>query len=81
MAATDGTERIQTQVGQTSSSTAAQPASKPTFICDFCGPSRPAEEVFECTLCIKKYCVKHLAPMAHYCFGALGKPQSVGVSS
>jgi hypothetical protein len=54
---------------------------RPTFICEFCGPQKPAEEVFQCTLCMHKYCVTHLNPMAHYCFGALGKAQSIGVSS
>ena len=51
-----------------------------TFLCEFCGPDHPALKVFTCTLCNLNYCVKHLAPMAHYCFGALGKPQTIGVS-
>jgi hypothetical protein len=49
-------------------------------VCESCGPDYPVDQVFQCTLCVMNYCVKHLAPMAHSCFGALGKPQAIGVS-
>jgi hypothetical protein len=56
-------------------------ASVVTYLCEECGPDKPANQVWTCTLCIKPYCVRHLAPMAHMCFGALGKPQKeAGVS-
>lgn len=53
---------------------------RPTFVCESCGPQKPVQEVYQCTLCTLSYCVNHIAPMAHYCFGALGKPQTIGVS-
>ena len=43
--------------------------------CEECGPDKRHAETWICTLCIKPYCVNHLYPMAHMCFGALGKPQ------
>lgn len=55
-------------------------ATPTTYLCEFCGPEKPALQVFACTLCTLNYCVRHLSPMAHYCFGALGKPQTIGVS-
>jgi predicted nucleic acid binding AN1-type Zn finger protein len=53
---------------------------RPMSICESCGPDEPVDQVFQCTLCTMNFCVKHLAPMAHSCFGALGKPQTIGVS-
>ncbi len=41
---------------------------KPTFICDFCGPEKPADQVFQCTVCLKDFCVVHLVTWAHDCF-------------
>ena len=64
-----------------SSSVPAPAKEHPPFLCESCGPDKPADQVFQCTLCALNYCVNHLAPMAHYCFGALGKSQSIGVSS
>ena len=67
----------------TAESLAVEPVAaneRPTYLCEFCGPDKPAEQVYRCTLCELNYCVKHLAPMAHYCFGALGKSQTIGVS-
>jgi hypothetical protein len=56
-------------------------ASVVAYLCEECGPDKPAKEVWICTLCIKPYCVQHLTPLAHMCFGALGKPQKeAGVS-
>jgi hypothetical protein len=55
-------------------------APSPTFICEFCGPEKPVAQVYQCTACQLNYCVKHLAIMGHYCFGALGKSQTIGVS-
>jgi hypothetical protein len=48
------------------------------FLCEFCGPQKPAEQVFVCTLCTMNFCVRHLNSMFHFCHGALGKPQTVG---
>jgi len=56
------------------------PKEAPKFICEVCGPEKPVDAVYKCTACELNYCVKHLAIMAHYCFGALGKSQSIGVS-
>ena len=56
------------------------PKEQPTFICEICGPDKPVAAVYKCTACEMNYCVKHLAIMSHYCFGALGKSQSIGVS-
>jgi len=64
----------------TGTSAPAPARSRPTFVCESCGPDKPVEEVYVCTLCVMNYCIKHLAPMAHYCFGALGKSQTIGVS-
>ncbi len=64
-----------------SPSAAQQPGSEPlAFICESCGADKPVEKVYQCQLCMLNYCVNHLAPMAHYCFGALGKPQTIGVT-
>jgi len=40
----------------------------PTFICDFCGPQKPAVKVFQCTVCLKSFCVEHLGTWAHDCY-------------
>ncbi|MGA2664945.1 MAG: hypothetical protein ABSF83_08380 [Nitrososphaerales archaeon] len=61
-------------------STPATAKERLVYICESCGPEMPVDQVYSCTLCTLNYCVKHLAPMAHYCFGALGKPQTIGVS-
>ena len=65
---------------ESSTSSPVPAKERPTFLCESCGPEMPVDEVYQCTLCTMKYCVRHLAPMAHYCFGALGKPQTIGVS-
>lgn len=56
-------------------STATPQKDRPTFICEMCGPERPVDQVFQCTLCTMSFCVQHLALKHHYCVGALGKAQ------
>jgi hypothetical protein len=72
----------QASVGSATSheTTATAPNPSPVFICEYCGPEKPVAQVFQCTACQLNYCVPHLAIMAHYCFGALGKSQTIGVS-
>jgi hypothetical protein len=41
---------------------------KPTFICDWCGRDKPVEQVWQCTLCLKDYCVNHINPSFHNCY-------------
>jgi len=75
--------KVEEGIEATADPLASAPASvqHQTFVCESCGPNKPVEQVYQCTLCTMSYCVRHLAPMAHYCFGALGKSQSIGVSS
>jgi hypothetical protein len=49
-----------------------------THLCEECGRDKSAQQVWICTLCIKPYCIEHLSPVAHRCFGANGKPQKTG---
>jgi len=52
----------------------------PTYLCEFCGPDKPASQVYVCTLCTMSFCINHLHVVAHDCsIGAFGKPHSVGV--
>jgi hypothetical protein len=36
--------------------------------CFLCGPLKPGEEVWECTLCLQKFCVNDLEPRRHRCY-------------
>jgi hypothetical protein len=40
----------------------------PVNSCGLCGKLPPGEEVWQCTLCLQKFCVKHLEPRLHYCY-------------
>jgi hypothetical protein len=41
---------------------------EPVVICDLCGPvPGPGAEVFQCTLCMRKFCVQHIDPYLHLC--------------
>jgi hypothetical protein len=45
----------------------AKPA-EPVVMCDFCGPVRgPKAEVYQCQLCMKDFCIKHVDPFFHMC--------------
>ena len=77
---TDGAAAAQGPSAPVAPSPSAPAKEHPLYVCEACGPDKPAAQVFQCTLCALNYCVNHLAPMAHYCFGALGKPQTIGVS-
>ena len=45
----------------------AKPA-EPVVICDFCGPVKgPKAEVYQCQLCMKSFCIKHVDPFFHMC--------------
>lgn len=39
-----------------------------TYICDICGPEKPAEQVFQCTICLKDFCVSHIEASLHDCY-------------
>jgi len=41
---------------------------KPSFICDFCGLDKPVVQVFQCTVCLKDFCVTHIGTWAHECY-------------
>jgi hypothetical protein len=36
--------------------------------CFICGSLKPGEEVWQCTLCMQKFCVNHLEPRRHFCY-------------
>jgi hypothetical protein len=38
------------------------------FICELCGPEKPVEKVFQCTVCLKDFCVPHLGTWQHDCY-------------
>jgi len=41
---------------------------EPAVICDLCGPlPAPGAEVFQCTLCTRKFCAQHIDPYLHLC--------------
>ena len=40
----------------------------PVYTCSFCGKLPPGEEVWQCTLCLQKFCVNHLEPRLHFCY-------------
>jgi hypothetical protein len=41
---------------------------EPVVICDACGPVQgPGAEVFQCTLCMRKFCIQHIDPYLHLC--------------
>ena len=42
--------------------------SEKAFICEICGPDKPANKVFECTVCNKDFCVAHLGTWVHNCY-------------
>jgi hypothetical protein len=47
-----------------------------TFICEICGPEKPANQVFQCTVCVKDYCVVHIGSWVHNCYDHKQKPCS-----
>ena len=47
---------------------AAGDKQEPSFICDFCGHDKPVRQVFQCTVCLKDFCVTHLGTWAHECY-------------
>ena len=48
---------------------ASAPDVKPaTFICEMCGADKPVDQVFQCQICMKEYCVWHLGTWIHDCF-------------
>ena len=46
----------------------AEAKPKPTFVCNVCGPDKPVEQVFQCTVCLKDFCVTHLGTWVHDCY-------------
>lgn len=38
------------------------------YVCDMCGPSNPVTQVFQCTVCLRSYCVKHIGTWIHPCY-------------
>jgi hypothetical protein len=40
----------------------------PAYVCDTCGVQKPGVEVFQCTVCLKDFCVNHLEPGLHHCY-------------
>lgn len=52
------------------------PAANETQIhtCTYCGSQKTDEPLVQCMLCLQNFCINHLAPTNHHCFGALGKP-------
>jgi hypothetical protein len=43
-------------------------AAEPVVIFDACGPlPGPGAEAFQCTLCMRKFCVQHIDPYLHLC--------------
>ena len=41
---------------------------EPVVTCDFCGPVKgPKAEVYQCQLCMKFFCIKHVDPFFHMC--------------
>jgi hypothetical protein len=47
---------------------AAEEKQQPTFLCDFCGPEKPAAQVYQCTVCLKSFCMAHLGTWSHDCY-------------
>jgi len=41
---------------------------QPSFMCDICGPEKPAAQVFQCTVCLKSFCIAHLGTWNHDCY-------------
>ena len=57
-------------------STTGQPAESvppapelPRLTCDECGLLEPGVPVYQCSLCMKSVCVKHLDATRHSCYG------------
>jgi hypothetical protein len=40
----------------------------PVNTCALCGKLPPGEEVWQCTLCLQKFCIQHLEPRLHFCY-------------
>lgn len=38
------------------------------YVCDMCGPSKPVSQVFQCTVCLRNYCVYHIGTWIHPCY-------------
>ncbi len=39
---------------------------EPVVICEFCGPVKgPDAKVYQCQLCMRNYCIKHIDPILH----------------
>ena len=38
------------------------------FVCEVCGLDKPVDEVFQCTFCLKEFCVEHAGLWAHNCY-------------
>jgi hypothetical protein len=38
------------------------------YVCDMCGPDDPVAQVFQCTVCLRSYCVKHIGTWIHPCY-------------
>lgn len=43
---------------------------KRSYICETCGAGNPVEQVWQCTVCQKNFCVRHLEGTLHNCYGA-----------
>ncbi len=43
-------------------------ATRPQFICNICGRDKPVQQVFQCTICLKDFCVIHIGPWLHDCY-------------
>ena len=40
---------------------------RPVYVCDRCGSLKPGEPVYQCTICMKYVCVRHLDQRFHEC--------------
>jgi predicted nucleic acid binding AN1-type Zn finger protein len=43
-------------------------AVSPIQVCEICGPDKRPEQVFQCMVCLKYFCVAHYGVWAHDCF-------------
>lgn len=51
------------------SATLPVPPAKPSgYVCEVCGVDRPVDQVFQCTICLKYFCVNHVGPWLHDCY-------------
>jgi hypothetical protein len=54
--------------GLTDASPDVSKTEEPVVICDVCGPvPGPGAEIFQCALCMRKFCVQHIDPYLHLC--------------